>query len=529
MTGALSRWIPRPKLRLAALTGLLALALALSALLAWRAVSSERRQRALVQQTLSDYADLAAFVIATGVYREYGIRVLATFGALSPWQTPSLFQRAGADLGCGPTGVYFEYDPGTAALRHGPGPVPDSSLARLADTLQHAAALFSEVKWRFRYIRLDLGDAGGGVFIVPASKAGGFGVRGLSSCLWGDSTFTGLVGRLRALPPTLTGDTQPESLYTVTIRDRNGGTLFASSPWYTSDQMGAAPLGPEFGDLQVGVALNPITAPALLIGGTPPSRVPVALGLFALSAILLAAAVAQLRREYQLIDARAGFVSSVSHELRTPLSQILIFTELLKFGRLRSDTDRIRALDIVDKETRRLIRLVENILAFSGAPTLPPLHLEAVPLRAFAGETVEAFRPLAEARGATLELDIPGDLAATAERHALRQVLVNLLDNAVKYGPEGQTVRVEGTARGSEVELAVEDQGPGVPAADRQRVWDGFVRLDREDNGATGSGIGLSVVRSLVERMGGAAAVTESSTGGARFTVRLPRAGDGAP
>jgi len=239
-----------------------------------------------------------------------------------------------------------------------------------------------------------------------------------------------------------------------------------------------------------------------------------------LSALLLLAAAAQLRREFRLIGARSGFVSSVSHELRTPLSQILIFTELLKLGRLRSDKERTRALDIIDKEVRRLIRLVENVLSFSRASEPPKLVLENVDVRTLAQETVEAFRPLAEARQATVTVDVAGGTAVRAERNAMRQVLINLLDNAVKYGPAGQTVLVEAVAQNGSVELAVEDQGPGIPPDKRDLIWQGFTRL--EDGGPSGSGIGLAVVQSLVERMGGTAEVSDSATGGSRFSVVLP-------
>jgi signal transduction histidine kinase len=140
---------------------------------------------------------------------------------------------------------------------------------------------------------------------------------------------------------------------------------------------------------------------------------------------------------------------------------------------------------------------------------------------------VEAFRPLAAAREATVVLDIPDTLTVRAERNALRQVLLNLLDNAIKYGPVGQEVRVEGrdAADGRGVVLAVEDQGPGVPLGDRERIWEGFERLEREDAPVAGSGIGLAVVRALAARMGGETAVGDAPTGGARFTVRLERAG----
>jgi signal transduction histidine kinase len=109
----------------------------------------------------------------------------------------------------------------------------------------------------------------------------------------------------------------------------------------------------------------------------------------------------------------------------------------------------------------------------------------------------------------------------------LRQILLNLLDNAVKYGPRGQTVRVAAERDDGRTRIAVEDQGPGIPLEDRERVWKGYYRLRREAGSAVaGSGIGLAVVQSLATDMGGRSWIEESVTGGARFVVEL-ESGDG--
>jgi signal transduction histidine kinase len=218
----------------------------------------------------------------------------------------------------------------------------------------------------------------------------------------------------------------------------------------------------------------------------------------------------------------------VSHELRTPLSQILIFTELLKLGRLRTSAERERSLDVIDQETRRLIRLVENVLQFSGAGRgRRRVEQESLQLAGVVGETVEAFRPLADARGVTLRVDIPGDYAVLADRSALRQILLNLLDNAIKYGPRAQTVSIEAHRDNGRTRIQVDDQGPGIPRDDRERVWDGYYRLGREARSAVaGSGIGLAVVRSLATDLNGKTWIEDSDTGGARFVVELATSGE---
>ena len=116
----------------------------------------------------------------------------------------------------------------------------------------------------------------------------------------------------------------------------------------------------------------------------------------------------------------------------------------------------------------------------------------------------------------------------SADRDALRQVLLNLLDNAVKYGPPGQTITVGTEAAGDRVRIFVEDQGPGIPHEDRQRVWEPYVRLGRAAEEATGgSGIGLAVVRELVSLHNGRTRVEGAPGGGARMVVELPHASSG--
>src|SRR5947199_5775292 len=117
--------------------------------------------------------------------------------------------------------------------------------------------------------------------------------------------------------------------------------------------------------LQVQVAWGPEVGPKLVVGGRPRSNLPMLLSLLAITAALVVAALLQLRREYELSRLRADFVSGVSHELRTPLAQIRMFSETLLLGRVRSDEERERSLEIIDQEARRLPHLLENLLHFS--------------------------------------------------------------------------------------------------------------------------------------------------------------------
>jgi signal transduction histidine kinase len=148
---------------------------------------------------------------------------------------------------------------------------------------------------------------------------------------------------------------------------------------------------------------------------------------------------------------------------------------------------------------------------------------EPLDLKPLVDEVVESFAPLARTRGATVRTAHTGDAVALADRDALRQVLLNLLDNAVKYGPAGQTITVgTGVARDGRAQMWVDDQGSGISARDKARVWEPFRRLDRAvEAGISGNGIGLAVVRELVLAQGGAVAIHDAAGGGASFVVTL--------
>jgi signal transduction histidine kinase len=137
---------------------------------------------------------------------------------------------------------------------------------------------------------------------------------------------------------------------------------------------------------------------------------------------------------------------------------------------------------------------------------------------------VDEFRPLATTRDVTIEPELHAVPRLALQRDALRHILLNLLDNAVKYGPPGQTVRVAVERTASAVRVSVSDQGPGVPDADRDMIWRPFARGTRSSEQG-GSGIGLTIVREVATQHGGGAWVERATGGGARFVVTLPIGG----
>jgi signal transduction histidine kinase len=267
-------------------------------------------------------------------------------------------------------------------------------------------------------------------------------------------------------------------------------------------------------------------AEQLVVGGLPRSRMPMLLALFILTSGLLIVALLNLRRQQELARLRTDFVSSVSHELRTPLAQIRLFAELLSLGKLRSDDERRRSARIIDQEARRLTYLVDNVLNFARAERRANrLRLEETDISREIRDVLDTFAPLTRAKDVTLHAELSEDLVADVDRAGLHQILLNLLDNAVKYGPAGQTITVRTRAVGDRLLIEVIDEGAGIPPEERERIWEPYHRLERDSKSVAGSGIGLAVVRELVELHGGRAWVEDARPRGARFIVALPLAG----
>jgi signal transduction histidine kinase len=234
-------------------------------------------------------------------------------------------------------------------------------------------------------------------------------------------------------------------------------------------------------------------------------------------------AVAQIRRETELAGLRADFVSSVSHELRTPLAQIRLYLETIRMGRASTPAQRDWSLGHIERETTRLGHLVENVLRFSrlGRVDAPPTN--EVNVAEEARRIVEEFRPLALARRTLLTVETDDTPPVQLRPDALQRLLVNLLDNAVKYGPTGQTVRVKVVTEATSIRISVCDQGDGVAEGDRELIWRPFVRGGAASV-AAGSGIGLTIVRDVATQHGGSAWVEDAPGGGACFVVVLPYA-----
>jgi signal transduction histidine kinase len=325
------------------------------------------------------------------------------------------------------------------------------------------------------------------------------------------------------LPPSLVAARGDSSAIDLEVTDADGTSLFRTSDHIEWRQPAESQLPADYGGLRVRAQLHPRLANALLIGGTPRSRVPLLLVLLALAIGLTVFAAVLLRREVRFAAERADFVASVSHELRTPLTQVRLVLDTLRLGREGDAATRESALGIADREVLRLQHLVEGVLRFTRGPRKDDSPRVNGDVLAECREVVREFQPLAEPKGVTVCMEGQGTVTAAMQRGALRQLLLNLLDNAVKYGRDRGVVTVQVMPRdGGGARIAVTDAGPGVPVADRERIWRAFERGGAaRAHAAGGSGIGLTIVRQIAEEHGGRAWVEEANGGGARFVVDI--------
>jgi two-component system phosphate regulon sensor histidine kinase PhoR len=236
--------------------------------------------------------------------------------------------------------------------------------------------------------------------------------------------------------------------------------------------------------------------------------------------------VTELRQTERL---RRELTANVSHELRTPLTSIKGFAETLLDGAMRDEATCRRFLGIINGETDRLVKLVDDLLDLSLLESKRvTLELRPVDVGVLVAHTVDKLKPLAQTQRLALHQTAPPGFVVSADADRLAQVLTNLVDNALKYTPEGGRVDVRVAAANGDVEVLVNDSGRGIRPEDLPHVFERFYRADRSrtrDSG--GTGLGLAIAKHIVEAHGGRISVSSQPNEGTTFKVTLPRAGKG--
>ncbi len=230
----------------------------------------------------------------------------------------------------------------------------------------------------------------------------------------------------------------------------------------------------------------------------------------------------------QLENIRREFVSNVSHELKTPITSIKGFVETLIGGAKNDPADLDRFLAIILKHADRLNSIIEDILDLSRIEQegeRREVQLERRRLRAVLGAAVQACRLKAEARRVTVDMDCPEGLDARLNDHLLEMAVANLLDNAIKYSPEGGRVELAASEDSSGVTIRVSDHGPGIEKQHLSRLFERFYRVDKARSRTLGgTGLGLSIVKHIAQVHQGGVDVESTPGRGSTFCIRLPRA-----
>jgi signal transduction histidine kinase len=531
-----------------------------------------RERKMAAEQTVRDYARFASYLYSTRAYLFARDRALfegfRPIHPSDPWirsqlPPPSVLAAIpDTTERCGPAAnwpIYrFRVDLPSRSVTYAGSARPAPQLdAIIRDSIPKLAGQPWAKGARFGYLFVDPPGGRETVAYAPVLDSGMnvLAVYGYRSCYGVRDTadYSTLWRIVKVLPPMMPGiveestreaggpvDTSvmmmgskwrsgmpPDSLLTLIIKDANDRTIYQmpKGELPSANYYGRSPL-PYIGGTTFGVGLRPDVARHLVVGGIPHSRVPASVLLLLGSVALAIAGFASLRSEVRLVNSRQRFLANVSHELRTPLQQILMFVQLLRLGRTRTESERDRSLEIVERETHRLIALSNSVLAATKAEH--QLRSGPVDVVNVVQTAADFFAPLAEARKMRIELDIAEPAIARGDPGAVRQILINVLDNAAKYGPIGQTITVGVRKNGNMVRLWVDDSGPGIPASDQKNVWKPFFRAGGTmDDSTGGAGLGLSIVRDLATAMDADAALSTTPLGGTRFTLMLHSSANG--
>lgn len=229
-------------------------------------------------------------------------------------------------------------------------------------------------------------------------------------------------------------------------------------------------------------------------------------------------------KEMALARLKSDFVSNVSHELRTPLSLIRLYAETLELGRVTTPEKHHEYYQIIRKESERLTGLINNILDFSRIEAgRKEYDFRETDLRELVHNTLDSYRYQIEQNGFTFEEKIDPVPALRVDREAMARSLLNLVNNALKYSQDRKFIGVNLYRENGSVNLEVVDHGIGIPVPEQQKIFEKFYRVgDPLVHNTKGSGLGLSLVRHIVEAHGGQVSVDSMPGEGSKFTIKLP-------
>ena len=391
-------------------------------------------------------------------------------------------------------------------------PEPDSRLERIGSldvVLRKAASERTSVAPRAAFIETNSGN----VVVVWAAVSEDRSTRS-GAALFG--------ARISALFETILGPRVPTRAFDTVLRDGQGRSIWGD--------LAGAPIWQSVALESVNGWHLAFTGPSVPVSGRLMNY-----GLVLLPIVMLASGLVMtawiVGRDLALARLQSTFVAAVTHEFKSPITSIRLLMERLASGRVEAGDARERYYAAVGAETDRLEGLVNRLLESQKLQSGQKQYaFRVTSLGALATATLDRMRSHADAKGIRLDLAIDDGVPdVPVDRESIADAISNLVDNAIKYSPEGTTVSVAMRMAGDEILIEVADEGIGVDLDDADRIFEPFYRSLRGDHANVhGTGLGLSLVKAAAEAHGGSVEVSSDGRRGSRFTLRLPRrrAGD---
>jgi signal transduction histidine kinase len=359
------------------------------------------------------------------------------------------------------------------------------------------------------------------VFIfTPIKKASGEGQIGFAGMTLKASYFR------EQLLPRAAGELlrgADDSTPVISVLDENDREVYSSGRGLTRHEI-LLGLSPVLRKWKMGIGYRNTTIEALARSQFRQNLLLIGVAI----ALLLTGLTLALRattREMKLVEAKTTFVSNVSHELKTPLSMIRLFAETLELGRVRNTEEAHEYYRIINRESRRLTRLINNILDFARIEAgRRQYRFAKTDVAEIVTEVLQSYERQMTNAGFEARTNIQADLPpALIDHEALAQALLNLIDNAIRYSDRVKRIDVSVRLRGGDIAIEVADQGIGIPRAEHQRIFEKFYRVSTGlVHDTKGSGLGLAIVKHIVEAHSGRVTVESAPGKGSRFTILLP-------
>ncbi len=522
----LNRWI------MLLLAGLMILSVAL----ARQGYDIARSQQQVINSLLRDYAELIADNYGRSLLRSIGYgniyRLVQTLGeaellqsGIQQWPADRVDEIAVNNIGAPLQGAFLlSGDDGSTVQLLGE---PGEAVNQVQQWRTERGAGFGQ---SFRILHWDEDATTQTVLIIPASNG-----NDIIALQFNPETLQQLIGKdvdSHELLPEALGDSDAIRPFVhIQVKDTQQRVIYRSSDYSRTYNSASKMIqGDDYAGLFSGFSVSVIierqATSLLAIGQYTHTNLNGIMILMGMTIILGCSALLLLRRERKLIALRKDFIARVSHELRTPLTQIRMYAESILLGRLPEKTEQTRALEVIHRETQRLSHLVDNVLRFSGSKEQQHRpEDDAYPVIELLEHLHEDFLPMLSARQTTLDIECDADITTHCHRESMLQILSNLTDNALKYGPTGQVISLQVNRYADFIRICLTDQGPGIPERYRKKIFAPYFRLERETERAiAGTGIGLSVASELAEQLGGSLEVVTAEHSGSRFCLTLPGA-----